>query len=202
MADQEITRKILDRINNDPAISQKKLAEEIGISVGMVNWHVKRCVTKGMIKLKQAPVRRYLYYLTPDGFAEKIRLTSSYLQSGFNLFRTGRFQYENILQKCRDNGWHNVVIFGDTELTELVLLMTTCFKDIRIHGILDREASRAEYNGIAIMRSPRQLPEKNIIQAVIACHYLSASNELVDRDLILGELGLDRSRFLVPDLLK
>lgn len=60
MSDQNVIRQLLIEIDRNPAISQKRLSEEIGISVGMINWHVKRCVSKGLIKLQQAPVRRYL----------------------------------------------------------------------------------------------------------------------------------------------
>lgn len=205
MANQEITRKILDKIDNDPAISQKRLAEEIGISVGMINWHVKRCVGKGLIKLQQAPVRRYLYYLTPEGFAEKAKLTARYLQVGFDIFRTGREQYDGLFNKCRRNGWSGVVIFGDTDMTELALLVAARFDDLGIIGIVDKDAVRAEYHGIKVVTTPRQLLNggRGIkIDAVVACHYLAAINEFMDRDLVLGEFELDQTRFLVPEFLQ
>ena len=205
MADQEITRKILHKIDNDPAISQKKMAEEIGISVGMINWHIKRCVGKGLIKLQQAPVRRYLYYLTPEGFVEKAQLTASYLQSGFNIFRTGREQYDKLFHRCRKNGWSGIAIFGDTELTELAVLVAAHFPDMKILGIVDKEAVRNEHCGIQIATSPRQLlntVNKKEINAVIACHYLASIDEFMDRDLVLGEFGLDQARFLIPEFLK
>ncbi|RED43747.1 winged helix-turn-helix transcriptional regulator [Aestuariispira insulae] len=72
MSRSRIVREILMEIERDPNISQKRLAETIGISVGMVNWHIKRCVNKGFVKLQQAPVKRYMYYLTPEGFVEKV----------------------------------------------------------------------------------------------------------------------------------
>lgn len=205
MANQEITRKILDKIDNDPAISQKRLAEEIGISVGMINWHVKRYVSKGLIKLQQAPVRRYLYYLTREGFVEKARLTANYLQTSFDIFRTGREQYDGIFHRCRQNGWRSIVLFGDTELTELALLVAARFTDITIVSIVDKESVRKEYYGTRIVTTPRQLLDINKegkIQAVIACHYLASVEEFMERDLVLGELGLNRTHFLIPDFLK
>jgi DNA-binding Lrp family transcriptional regulator len=205
MADQEITRKILNKIDNDPAISQKRLAEEIGISVGMINWHVKRCVGKGLIKLQQAPIRRYLYYLTPEGFVEKAKLTASYLQSGFDIFRTGRKQYDELFHRCQKNGWSGIVLFGDTELTELALLVAARFPSMEILSIFDKEAERKEHCGIRIVTSPRQMLDtgkKGQINVVIACHYLASIDEFLDRDLVLGELGLDQTRFLIPEFLK
>ncbi len=205
ISNQEITRKILSKIDNDSAISQKRLAEEIDISVGAINWHIKRCVSKGLIKLKQAPVRRYLYYLTPEGFAEKTRLTANYLQAGFDIFNTGRKQYENIFHKCLNNNWNVIVLFGDTMMTELALLVASRFPNTRIIGVVDKETSRNEYFGIRIVTSPDQLiksDRQEQVQAVVACHYKALIDGFTDRELVLDAFGLDRTRFLVPEFLK
>lgn len=62
---EQIERRILIAIDADAGISQRALSMEIGIAVGSINWYLKRCVNKGLIKLQQAPIKRYLYYLTP-----------------------------------------------------------------------------------------------------------------------------------------
>lgn len=205
MADQDITRKILLEIDRDPSISQKRLAEEIGLSVGTINWHVKRCVGKGLIKLQQAPVRRYLYYLTPEGFAEKAMLTASYLRSSFDIFKKGREQYEALFNICQVNGWSNAVLLGDTEITELALLVATRYGDVEIVGIIDEEARREECGGIAVARSAQDLLKRvktRKVDAVIACHYLAAIDEFTDSTAVLDELKLDRPRLLIPGLLQ
>ena len=53
MADTEeqITRRILTAIEDDASVSQRRLSDDMGIAVGTVNWHLKRCVNKGLIKL-------------------------------------------------------------------------------------------------------------------------------------------------------
>ena len=79
MSNEHLVRQILVEIDRNPSVSQRQLSTELGVSIGIVNWHMKRFVRKGLVKLHQAPVRRYLYYLTPDGFAEKARLTAEYL---------------------------------------------------------------------------------------------------------------------------
>ena len=73
------TVKLLDNVAGQEAANQRALARNIGISVGLVNALVHRAVRKGLIKIKQAPARRYAYYLTPKGFAEKSRLVAQYL---------------------------------------------------------------------------------------------------------------------------
>jgi hypothetical protein len=70
---------LLESVERDGAQSQRKLASDLGIALGLVNAYLKRCVKKGLLKIGQAPARRYAYYLTPHGFAEKSRLYASYL---------------------------------------------------------------------------------------------------------------------------
>ena len=70
---------LLQSVERDGAQSQRKLASDLGIALGLVNAYLKRCVKKGLLKIGQAPARRYAYYLTPHGFAEKSRLTVEYL---------------------------------------------------------------------------------------------------------------------------
>ena len=78
MSNERLARQILVEIDRNPSISQRQLSVDLGVSIGIVNWHMKRFVTKDLVKLQTAPVRRYLYYLTPAGFAEKARLTAEF----------------------------------------------------------------------------------------------------------------------------
>ena len=74
---------LLDAVEQDRAQSQRHLASELGIALGLVNAYLKRCIKKGLVKVSEAPARRYAYYLTPKGFAEKSRLTVEYLSASF-----------------------------------------------------------------------------------------------------------------------
>src|ERR1700683_182480 len=85
--DERILLDLLNSVERDGGQSQRRLASELGIALGLVNAYLKRCVKKGLIKVTHAPARRYMYYLTPQGFAEKSRLTAEYLSSSFSFFR-------------------------------------------------------------------------------------------------------------------
>ena len=81
---QEDTRfRILRLLEENPELSQRSLAAQVGISVGAVHYCLNALVEKGMIKLgnfSAAPdKRRYAYVLTPRGMAEKMRLTGRFL---------------------------------------------------------------------------------------------------------------------------
>src|SRR6267142_1362184 len=76
---ERIVRDLLASVEHDGERSQRHIAAELGIALGLVNAYLKRCVKKGLVKVHDVPARRYAYYLTPRGFAEKSRLTVHYL---------------------------------------------------------------------------------------------------------------------------
>ena len=76
--------KILKHIESNPHVSQRKLAEDLGVSVGKVNYCVKALIDKGQVKAgnfkRSSDKVSYLYLLTPQGIEEKARLTASFLK--------------------------------------------------------------------------------------------------------------------------
>ena len=103
--ENEILLGVLDAVHREAAISQRTISKEVGVALGLANAYLKRCVRKGWIKVRQVPRRRYLYYLTAQGFAEKTRLTGEYLSSSFNFFRRARSQLAELMAECNDRGW-------------------------------------------------------------------------------------------------
>src|SRR5476649_2814003 len=101
---------LLDAVEQDRAQSQRLLASELGIALGLVNAYLKRCVKKGLVKVSEAPARRYAYYLTPQGFAEKSRLTMEYLSSSFSFFRQAKADCGRVFQLAREQNFQNLVL--------------------------------------------------------------------------------------------
>src|SRR4051812_31085604 len=95
---------LLESVERDGAQSQRKLASELGIALGLVNAYLKRCVRKGLLKARAAPARRYAYYLTPQGFAEKSKLTVDYLTYSFSFFRQARADCAQVMSLATANG--------------------------------------------------------------------------------------------------
>src|ERR1700760_2339901 len=94
--DERIVLNLLNSVD-DGAQSQRHIAKDLGIALGLVNAYLKRCVKKGLVKVSEAPARRYAYYLTPQGFSEKSRLTVEYLSSSFSFFRRARSDCSQVL---------------------------------------------------------------------------------------------------------
>src|SRR5664279_857624 len=89
-SEDEIVLGVLDAVERDQHVTQRHVAGELGIALGLANTYLRRCVRKGLIKMSQVPRRRYAYYLTPQGLAEKSRLTAQYLAHSFSFFRRAR----------------------------------------------------------------------------------------------------------------
>ncbi|MEK9660351.1 MAG: winged helix-turn-helix transcriptional regulator, partial [Alphaproteobacteria bacterium] len=117
-----ITLGLLSAVEQDSSVTQRRLATDLGIALGLANAYLKRCVKKGLIKVGEAPANRYAYYLTPQGFAEKSRLTAEYLSASFQFFRNARAQCLETLEAAAEQGWHRVILYGASELAEVASL--------------------------------------------------------------------------------
>lgn len=108
--------------SNSHGLTQRSLATRLGVALGFTNALIKRCIRKGLIKVADAPTRRYAYYLTPRGFAEKSRLTADYVSTSLSLFRRAREEYDCLLQQCLERNCHHIVLFGAGDLAEIAVL--------------------------------------------------------------------------------
>jgi len=132
----KITLGLLNAVGRDSALTQRSMASELGIALGLANAYLKRCVRKGLIKVTQVPANRYAYYLTPKGFAAKSRLTTEFLSISFNFFRNARSECAAAFNMCAAQGWRRVALAGVSDLAEIA---TLCAIDLPITlvGIID-----------------------------------------------------------------
>jgi DNA-binding MarR family transcriptional regulator len=138
--DAGIILGVLDAVERNPAITQRSVARELGIALGLANAYLKRCVTKGLIKINQIPRRRYAYYLTPQGFAEKSRLTASYLAHSFSFFRQARSQCAALFAEAAGRGQRRLALIGHGDLAEIANLVVREYP-LEIAGIITASAN-------------------------------------------------------------
>jgi len=117
---------LLEEIERDPDTTQATLATTLGVAVGTVNWHVRRLIDKGYVKVKRAERRKLRYIITPDGIALRARLTVAYVGSSLALYRETRASAKHALQEAHRRGFRAVAIAGDGELAEICRL--TCLE--------------------------------------------------------------------------
>ncbi len=117
-----IVLSVLTSVERDSALTQRKLAGDLGIALGLANAYLRRCVRKGLVKMRQVPLNRYAYYLTPQGFAEKSRLTAEYLSVSLDFFRRARLDCVALFRECEARGWRTVALYGAGDLAEIAVL--------------------------------------------------------------------------------
>jgi DNA-binding MarR family transcriptional regulator len=156
------TVKLLGNVAGQEASNQRALARQIGISVGLVNALVRRAVHKGLIKIREAPTRRYAYYLTPKGFTEKSRLVAEYLDYSLTFFRTARKEYADVLARCAAAGVKRIVLCGAGELAEIATLAADGL-DVELVAILDRETNHARVAGLPVIRDAAEIGVDDVL---------------------------------------
>jgi DNA-binding MarR family transcriptional regulator len=183
---------LLESVERGGAQSQRRLASELGIALGLVNAYLRRCVKKGLVKVRQAPARRYAYYLTPQGFAEKSRLTVEYLSDSFSFFRQARTDCAEIFATARARGFGRVVVAGKSDLAEIARI---CALDagVDIVAIVDPHATTATFVGLAL------LPDFNGVEAFDAIVVADLRTARATFEDAIARVGADR--VLVPKLL-
>jgi predicted transcriptional regulator len=134
--EESLTLEILEAIEARSDVTQRHLARRTGTALGLTNSYLKRCVRKGLVKIHQAPANRYLYYLTPKGFAEKSRLTAQYLSVSFAFYRKAGDSCRDAFQRCEARGWKRVVLCGVSDLAEIASLRAQ-EHDVEITGVYD-----------------------------------------------------------------
>jgi DNA-binding MarR family transcriptional regulator len=131
-----LTLDLLKLIDTDAHATQRKMADELGIALGLANSYLKRCIHKGFVKVMTVPANRYAYYLTPSGLAEKSKLVGRYLSYSLQFFRDAKGQCEQAFVTCTERGWRRVTICGTGDLAEIAVLCARSF-DMEVTAVSD-----------------------------------------------------------------
>ncbi|UYN88689.1 MAG: winged helix-turn-helix transcriptional regulator [Anaerolineales bacterium] len=101
---------LLEHIETDPDVTQASLAGQLGVAVGTVNWHLKRLISKGYVKVTRAQRRKLRYIITPQGLSLRARLTVDYVEQSMALYRRTRSRVQTLLAEARAAGVSSVCI--------------------------------------------------------------------------------------------
>jgi hypothetical protein len=180
-ADQDNERIVLD------------LLTSVENALGLVNAYLKRCVNKGLVKVNDAPARRYVYYLTPHGFAEKSRLTVQYLSNSFSFFRTAKSDCAQVLDTAKAGGFNRLVLAGQSDLAEIAILCAV-EAAVTIVGVVDPNSQNARFVGTDVFKSYAE-----VLQHFDAVIVTDVSSPRASFEAAVLALGADR--VLAPTLL-
>ena len=193
-AESRIMLGLLEAVERQGAQSQRHLASELGIALGLVNSYLKRCVMKGLVKIGEAPARRYAYYLTPKGFAEKSRLTVEYLSYSLSFFRQAKTDCSTLLQAAKARGVGKVLLVGRSDLAEIAALCAL-EQGVEIVGLVQNGAGEDQFIGVPVFKD---------FDAVSPSFGFVLVTDVADSrrtyDGAVARFGIDR--VLVPEMLR
>jgi DNA-binding MarR family transcriptional regulator len=146
MESQETARELtlLEEIESDPNVNQSTLATQLGVAVGTVNWHIKRLIEKGYVKVTRAERKKLKYIITPEGIALRARLAVDYVENSFSLYRKTRQRVKQHVTAVRRAGHDRVRILGGGDVADIARL--TCLEQ-GIQVVNDKSAPALEIKG-------------------------------------------------------
>jgi DNA-binding MarR family transcriptional regulator len=113
---------LLEHIESNPDVTQASLATQLGVAVGTVNWHLKRLIEKGYIKIKRAERKKLRYIITPEGIALRTLLTVDYIEQQFLLYRNTRQRVREHLEHIKIAGYAEASIRGEGDVADICRL--------------------------------------------------------------------------------
>lgn len=191
--EDELVLELLEAIGKKSDVSQRHLARHMGVALGLANSYLKRCIRKGFVKIREAPANRYLYYLTPKGFAEKSRLTAKYLSASFAFYRRASASCAEVFERCVANGWQTVVLCGVSDLAEIASLQAMETK-VEIVGIYDPHSERTRFIGKRVWR------DLNGAEPFDGCVLTDLQSPATSYEHLTALVG--REQVAVPDILR
>ena len=143
------TRRLLDAFESDHGVSQRSLARELGIALGLTNLLVKRLVRKGWVRVIHIKPNRVSYLITPAGIAQKSRMSRAYFQASVHFYRQTRDRIQQQFAAL-STGWPDagtpglrkrIVFYGAGEVAEIgyICLAKT---DLQLVGVADVAPTR------------------------------------------------------------
>ena len=116
------TLEILEELSTNGHVTQRELSHKVGIALGLANFFIKRLVQKGYVEVVYLERNRLGYLITPQGIAEKSRLTYSYIHRSYGYVRKVRVSIREKLKILSREGVSNVVIYGGGDIAEVTYL--------------------------------------------------------------------------------
>lgn len=136
---EDMTLNVLSAVDADSKVTQRSLSAELGIALGLTNSYLRKCIDKGLIKIKQVPANRYSYYLTPSGFSEKTRLTAKYFKTSFKFYRKAKEECSSLLKELIANKKSRIIFSDYSEFAEIFSIVALN-SEINILGAIGLDA--------------------------------------------------------------
>ena len=181
------TLSLLSVLEDDGHATQRSLAVRIGVALGLTNSLLKRAVSKGLVKAKDVPAKRFAYYVTPKGFCEKSRLVAEYLTTSLTFFRQARGEYTDLIAQAQVRGHQRIALYGMGELAEIAILSAR-EGEVELVGMEQVGSNQATFSGLPVFNSLKSALVSNVDAVVIT----TTDGPQAAYDHLVAHLGAER----------
>lgn len=182
--------QLLSEIEQSSHLNQRTLSKKLGIALGLTNLCIKRLVKKGYIKVANVDKRRLKYIITPEGLAEKSRLSYEYLKATVVFYKRVRNVIVGVFQGVEERGHERVVFFGAGEEAEIAYI-SLHQTNLTLVGVVDEDLAGASLFGFPVMRLEK-LSSLDYDVVIVA-----SFKESIEQGQALVEMGIDPSRIVL-----
>lgn len=158
--------EILKHVEETPRVSNRMIASKLGCSVKLAHALLGKMVQKGLLHITKHHARRWDYFLTPRGLAEKTRLTYEFLEFSMSFYQEARKLSSQLCRDLAEDGVSTIAFLGASDLAEIVYLGVKewSLELIEVYG----EGS-TRFLGIPV--APLSRVSESNAEAIIVCLY-------------------------------
>jgi predicted nucleotidyltransferase len=114
--------EILKHVESTPRLNNRMAASKLGCSVKLAHALLSKMVDKGLLHVTKHHARRWDYFLTPGGIAEKARITYEFINFSMQFYHEARRESSRVCKNIAESGKKTVSFLGDGELAEIAYL--------------------------------------------------------------------------------
>lgn len=114
--------EILKHVESTPKLNNRMAAAKLGCSVKLAHDLLRKMVDRGLLHVKKHHSRRWDYFLTPHGFAQKARLTYDFIDFSMHFYKEARKQSSMVCRQIAESGKKTVAFVGSGDLAEIAYL--------------------------------------------------------------------------------
>ena len=185
--------EILTAIGEGRPLTQRALAQRLGVALGLTNLYLKRLAKKGLIKITEFPrkphaQKRLRYILTPKGLLEKTRLTYDYMSYSLGIYRRTRETLRETLSHLNGQGLKRIAFYRTGEAAELA------YVTLKEFGLEPVAAFDRDENGFFLGLPVRPIAEAAHVEidAIVIATFERPEPDIAE----LTRLGFPREKLL------
>lgn len=158
--------EILKHVEQSSQLNNRMAAAKLDCSVKLAHAVLARMVEKGWLHVRKLHARRWDYFLTPTGIAEKARLTYEFLEFSMRFYQEARKKSSQVCRDLAEEGKRSVALLGDGDLAEIVYLgvQEWGLRLVEVYGD-DRKTFLGH-----VVKPPTAIAESQA-DAIIVCEY-------------------------------